>query len=118
MLLADDAIYLRAADSAATSLQSHDGYEWFYVLNGHVRLILGDQEYRLGPGEAAEFDTRTPHRIGSAGAQPAELLTLFGPQGERAHLSPAPASPTGTSRAARSGGGAFLAAGEIPGPMR
>lgn len=76
------------ATSSAPTLQTHDGYEWFYVLNGHVRLILGDQQYQLGPGEAADFDTRTPHHLASAGAQPAELLTLFSAQGERAHLSP------------------------------
>jgi len=64
-----------------------DGYEWFYVLNGDVRFVLADREFRLGPGEAAEFDTSLPHWIGSAGSQPAELLTLFGAQGERAHLS-------------------------------
>ena len=76
------------ADRATTNdLQIHEGYEWFYVLNGHVRLVLGDQDLRLRPGEAAEFDTRVPHRISSAGSEPAELLTLFGPQGERAHLS-------------------------------
>ena len=84
-------IYPPAGRSAATERQTHDGYEWFYVLNGHVQLVLGDEEYQLGPGEAAEFDTRTPHRIGSAGAQPAELLTLFSAQGERAHLAPVPA---------------------------
>jgi transcriptional regulator with XRE-family HTH domain len=81
-------IYPPAGSSPAAPLQTHDGYEWFYVLNGRVRLVLGDQRYEFGPGEAAEFDTRTPHRITSAGAQPAELLTLFGAQGERAHLSP------------------------------
>jgi transcriptional regulator with XRE-family HTH domain len=83
-------IYPPAGTSPAMALQTHDGYEWFYVLNGHVRLVLGDQEYQLSPGEAAEFDTRIPHQIGSAGTQPAELLTLFGVQGERAHLSPSP----------------------------
>ncbi|BEL05891.1 XRE family transcriptional regulator [Actinoplanes sichuanensis] len=82
-------IYPPAGAATTKTLQTHDGYEWFYVLNGHVRLILGDQEYRLGPGEAAEFDTRTPHQISSADSQPAELLTLFGAQGERAHLTPA-----------------------------
>ncbi|GLY06178.1 XRE family transcriptional regulator [Actinoplanes sp. NBRC 101535] len=81
-------IYPPAGHSPANHRQTHDGYEWFYVLNGAVRFVLGDQEYLLGPGEAAEFDTRTPHWIGSAGPQPAELLTLFGPQGERAHLAP------------------------------
>jgi transcriptional regulator with XRE-family HTH domain len=81
-------IYPPAGRASTTELQTHEGYEWFYVLNGHVRFILGEQDLRLGPGEAAEFDTRVPHWIGSADNRPAELLTLFGPQGERAHLSP------------------------------
>ena len=81
-------IYPPAGRATTTRLQTHDGYEWFYVLDGRVRFLLGDREFELGPGEAAEFDTRTPHWLGSAGAQPAELLTLFGPQGERAHLTP------------------------------
>jgi len=68
--------------------KAHEGYEWFYVLNGRVRLVLGDQDLSLGPGEAAEFDTRVQHWIGNTdGDQPAELLMLFGAQGERAHLS-------------------------------
>ncbi|WP_123604939.1 helix-turn-helix domain-containing protein [Micromonospora sp. Llam0] len=83
-------IYPPAGRSPTTKLQTHDGYEWFYVLNGRIRFVLGDQEFQLGPGEAAEFDTRTPHWIGSDDAHPAETLTLFGAQGERAHLSPVP----------------------------
>lgn len=82
-------IYPPAGRAAALSLQTHEGYEWFYVLNGHVRFVLGEREFRLGVGEAAEFDTRTPHWIGSADSQPAEVLTLFGAQGEHAHLAPA-----------------------------
>ncbi|MFI8933726.1 helix-turn-helix domain-containing protein [Streptomyces sp. NPDC053474] len=82
-------IYPPADRSPAVTLQSHEGYEWFYVLNGHVRFVLGDHEHRFGPGEAAEFDTRVPHWIGSADSSPAELLALFGPQGERAHVTPA-----------------------------
>jgi DNA-binding XRE family transcriptional regulator/quercetin dioxygenase-like cupin family protein len=66
--------------------QTHGGYEWLYVLDGRLRLVLGDQDLALGPGEAAEFDTRVPHWFGSAGGRPVELLSLFGPQGERAHL--------------------------------
>ncbi|WP_438871373.1 helix-turn-helix domain-containing protein [Paractinoplanes lichenicola] len=81
-------IYPPAGGTYPTELRTHDGYEWFYVLNGRIRFVLGDQEYELGPDEAAEFDTRIPHWLGSAGAQPAELLTLFGAQGERVHLTP------------------------------
>ncbi|OLF10831.1 helix-turn-helix domain-containing protein [Actinophytocola xanthii] len=79
-------IYPPAGREPTTELQTHEGYEWFYVLNGQVRFVLGERDLRLGPGEAAEFDTRVPHWIGSADDQPAELLTLFGAQGERAHL--------------------------------
>ena len=67
-------------------LRTHEGYEWLYELNGRLRLVLGDQDLVLTPGEAAEFDTHVPHWVGNAGADPVELLILFGLQGERAHL--------------------------------
>jgi uncharacterized cupin superfamily protein len=64
----------------------HEGHEWLYVLNGKLRLLLGQQDLMLFPGEAAEFDTRLPHWFGSADGEAAEFLVLFGRQGERAHL--------------------------------
>ncbi|GAA4632281.1 XRE family transcriptional regulator [Actinoallomurus vinaceus] len=70
--------------------QTHEGYDWLYVLNGRLRLILGDQDLVLSPGEAAEFDTRVPHWFGAADAEPVEFLSLFGTQGERAHLRARP----------------------------
>lgn len=66
--------------------QSHEGYEWIYVLDGRLRLRLGDLDLVLDPGEVAEFDTHTPHWFGGAGPGPTELLVLFGPQGERLHV--------------------------------
>jgi transcriptional regulator with XRE-family HTH domain len=71
-------------------LRTHEGYEWMYVLDGRLRMILGDHDLILGPGEAAEFDTRVPHWFGAAGDEPVEVLSLFGPQGERAHLRARP----------------------------
>lgn len=68
----------------------HEGYEWLYVLSGRVRLRLGDQDVLLGPGEVAEFDTRVPHVFGNPGPGPAEILSLFGPQGERIHVRARP----------------------------
>jgi transcriptional regulator with XRE-family HTH domain len=72
-------------------LQVHEGYEWLYVLDGRLRLVLGDQDLVLLPGEAAEFDTRLPHWFGSADAEPVEFLSLFGAQGEKAHVRARPA---------------------------
>lgn len=68
------------------TLKTHDGYEWLYVLSGKVRLILGNRDLTLSPGEVVEFDTRTPHWVGNPGPVPAEVLAIFGPQGERMHV--------------------------------
>jgi transcriptional regulator with XRE-family HTH domain len=73
-------------------LQTHEGYEWVYVLNGHLRVVLGERDLTLAPGEAAEFDTRVPHWFGATGGEPVEFLSLFGRQGERAHLRARPAA--------------------------
>ena len=70
--------------------KTHEGYEWLYVLNGRLRLVLGDQDLLLSPGEAAEFDTRVPHWFGATDDEPVEILSLFGTQGERAHLRARP----------------------------
>jgi transcriptional regulator with XRE-family HTH domain len=71
--------------------QVHEGYEWLYVLSGRMRLLLGDHDVTLSAGEVAEFDTRTPHAVTNPGPEPAEVLTLYGPQGERIHVRARPA---------------------------
>ncbi|MET7767419.1 XRE family transcriptional regulator [Nocardia sp. NPDC005366] len=72
--------------------RTHEGYEWVYVLNGRLRIVLGEHDLTLLPGEAAEFDTRQPHWFGAADADAVEFLSLFGKQGERAHLRARPRS--------------------------
>lgn len=66
--------------------KTHEGYDWIYVLSGRIRIVLGDQDFLLTVGEVAEFDTRVPHWFGNAGPGPAEMLCLYGPQGERMHV--------------------------------
>ncbi|MGW0506198.1 helix-turn-helix domain-containing protein [Micromonospora sp. NPDC003241] len=71
---------------------SHEGYEWLYVLSGRIRLRLGDNDLILHPGEVAEFDTRVPHSVANPDPTPAEVLNLYGPQGERLHVRARPAA--------------------------
>jgi transcriptional regulator with XRE-family HTH domain len=78
------------ADDAEPELRTHEGYDWAYVLNGTLRLVLGEHDLTLEPGEAAEFDTRIPHWFGATSAGPVEFLSLIGKQGERAHVRVAP----------------------------
>jgi transcriptional regulator with XRE-family HTH domain len=72
-------------------LRVHEGYEWLYVLSGRLRLLLGGHDVVLTAGEVAEFDTHVPHWFGNPGDEPAEVLSLFGPQGERMHVRARPA---------------------------
>lgn len=67
-------------------LVTHDGYEWLYVLAGQLRLVLGERELVLGPGEVAEFDTAMPHWFGSTGDEAAEILSIFARPGERMNV--------------------------------
>ncbi|GAA3818598.1 XRE family transcriptional regulator [Sphaerisporangium flaviroseum] len=68
----------------------HEGYEWLYVMSGRLRLLLGEHDLILTAGEVAEFDTNVPHWFGNPAPQPAEVLSLFGPQGERLHVRARP----------------------------
>lgn len=71
-------------------LRTHAGYEWLYVLAGELRLILGEHDITMQPGEVAEFDTRLPHWFGPAGDEPVEILSVHGSHGERMHVRAAP----------------------------
>jgi transcriptional regulator with XRE-family HTH domain len=66
-------------------LPVHEGFDWLYVLRGPMRLLLGDEDFTIEPGEAVEFSTWTPHWFGVVDG-PVELIMIVGPQGERLHL--------------------------------
>ena len=66
-------------------LPVHEGHDWIYVLSGRLRLLLGEDDHVIAPGEAVEFTTWTPHWFGAVDG-PVELILIVGPQGERVHL--------------------------------
>jgi DNA-binding Xre family transcriptional regulator len=66
-------------------LPVHEGRDWLYVLAGRLRLLLGEEDHTIEPGEAVEFSTWTPHWFGAVDG-PVELILIVGPQGERLHL--------------------------------
>ena len=78
-------------------LRTHAGYEWLYVLSGEMRLILGEHDITMQPGEVAEFDTRLPHWFGPTSDQPVEILSVHGSQGQRMHVRAAPRRTTETA---------------------
>lgn len=66
-------------------LPVHEGHDWIYVLSGRMRLMLGDEDMVIGPGEAVGFSTLTPHWFGATDG-PVEVIAILGPHGERVHL--------------------------------
>lgn len=52
----------------------HPGEEWLYVTGGRLRLTLGESVHLLEPGDAAHFDSLTPHRLAAASPDGADLL--------------------------------------------
>ncbi len=57
-----------------TVVRVHPGEEWLYVLTGQLRLTLGENVHLLEPGDAAHFDSLTPHRLAAASPGGVELL--------------------------------------------
>ena len=82
-------VKMRIVARRKPSFQVHPGRDWFFVLSGTARLLLGDREIFVETGQAAEFATMTPHWIGAHGG-PVELLSIFDLNGEKAHLRAAP----------------------------
>ena len=65
------------AERAEEAVYRHEGEQWMYVLSGRVRLGLGEEdEFELGPGDAAHFDASEPHRLGALDGRDAEIILV------------------------------------------
>lgn len=53
--------------------------EWFYCLAGQYVVEIGDQRFRLGPGDSVLGPRRVPHAFVYDGAGPGRLLVGFAP---------------------------------------
>ena len=57
----------------------HEGEEWVYVLSGRLTLSLAGRFYELGPGDAAHFESRLPHRLIAPGPEEADVVLVASP---------------------------------------
>ena len=80
------AVKMRLEPTArAVEQQVHPGHDWLFVIEGRLRLSLGDRDITVEGGEAAEFTTMTPHAMVAIDG-PAELIMIFDRDGQRAHI--------------------------------
>jgi transcriptional regulator with XRE-family HTH domain len=66
-----------------TQHYQHKGEEWLYVLSGKLVLSLAGNTYDLGPGDAAHFNARLPHRLIAAGPEDAHVLLVASPDSDQ-----------------------------------
>lgn len=62
--------------SAQTLRSSHEGEEFFYVLEGKIRLEYGTLEYELDAGDSIYYDSMVPHRAIARDGQDAKVLAV------------------------------------------
>ena len=56
------------------ALVRHSGHEFGYVLSGRLRVVVGFEEFVLGPGDAISFPSSTAHRLSNDGSETARAI--------------------------------------------
>lgn len=51
------------AQTSGKTAHAHDGQEFDYVLEGHMKIELGGNDVFLGPGDSIYYDSSLPHAM-------------------------------------------------------
>ena len=57
------------ASSPDDALARHNGHEFGYILSGTLRVVVGFDDFTLGPGDSISFPSSTPHRLSNDGGE-------------------------------------------------
>ena len=60
----------------------HEQEEWFYVIDGEYIVEIGDERYRLGPGDSVLAPRGVPHTWAHVGEGKGRQLIVFRPAGK------------------------------------
>ncbi len=58
------------------SLNSHDGQEFHYLIEGDMQVRIGDKEMILHEGDSLYFDASRPHCINALGNKPVKFIAV------------------------------------------
>jgi transcriptional regulator with XRE-family HTH domain len=70
---------LQPGESRLSDPRAHPGEEANLVLQGSVRLEIGDELIDLATGDCVTFDQRSPQRVTATGTAPAIVLAVASP---------------------------------------
>jgi quercetin dioxygenase-like cupin family protein len=74
--------------------------ETFYLIEGEIEFLLGDEKVTAGPGDFVSVPRGTVHRFRNAGAKTARMILTFTPAGmERFFEETLDRAPNGSQEA-------------------
>lgn len=88
---------LAPGTGAGESRHSHHGEECVLCVEGEVRLVHGEREWTLSPGDCCHYDGRVPHALENLGPAPARVVLVLTPAALEAVPS-RPAAPATDGR--------------------
>lgn len=72
------------ASGPPDALLRHNGREFGHVLSGTLHVVVGLDEFILGPGDSISFPSSTPHRLSNEGNEPVKAVWVIrGRRGEQ-----------------------------------
>lgn len=75
-----------SASSPKDGLVRHNGHEFGHVLSGELRVVVGFDEFVLGPGDSLTFPSSTPHRLSNEGDETVRAIWVV--RGRRGNHPP------------------------------
>jgi transcriptional regulator with XRE-family HTH domain len=87
------------ASCLENSLMRHNGHEFGHVLSGTLRVVVGFDEFVLGPGDTITFPSSTPHRLSNEGTETVRAIWVV--RGRRGAESTVPKAQEHTTQPAR-----------------
>jgi quercetin dioxygenase-like cupin family protein len=61
----------------ADEFSNHDGQEFLFVLEGDIKIQVGDHAEFLQQGDAVYYDSNQPHLVKAAGDTKARILAVL-----------------------------------------
>ena len=68
--------YIEIAGDATAQLSAHEGEEFIVVIEGEVALTYGGENYILGAGDSAHYNSVVPHIVKAAGGRSAGIYAV------------------------------------------
>lgn len=70
-------LFVTLSPKNTPEMVTHKGQEFNYCLEGMMKVVIGESEYVLTPGDSLYFNSMIPHKMVTANDQIAKFLTII-----------------------------------------